>query len=190
MEQEVEKPVRPVLIPLLQGKRPQITPRDQLALARWAWKTGAMVHLLGPRDQHAVAVAEYRHFMQHRRPPSRAIVWVGQYDPVGSLVTSVVWAGTSGTPEPKPDMRPNDVYIVNFTIGPVFFSVFGTSNPICPPLKVSIILAPCVRCVWPVGTSFAWPPGKPVTGHAFTEVAVRLGQIGPRLRGHVIDEGV
>lgn len=183
MEQHLEAPVRPVLIPLLQGDRPLITADDQAILARWAWKTGAMINLLNPPREHAVTTAEYRYLMQHSRPPPRALVWIGEYGPPDKYSHSwLAWVGVTGTPEPPAEKRPN-AYIVSFIVGRVFFSIFGTTiiTRSTPRWTFPAPSLPASGRSSPPGAPFVWPPGASVTDDIFEGVLVGLGQSGPRL---------
>lgn len=182
MEQQLEAKVRPYLVPIFEGNRPRLTYGPQVTLAAWAWKTAAMIMLLTDRKAHVISREEYAWFRKRRTPPYRSLVWIGSYEEEDRYRNSWFPWTTSFAPrgEALPYPVRNNVYSVGFTVGPVFFLVFGTSVPAMPPLAPRGRLSERVRPLWPTspGSAFCWPPGEAVERvllDEFRESCIHLG---------------
>jgi hypothetical protein len=156
MERELEAKVRPHLIPILRGERSRLAYGALRITAAWAWKTAAMIQLLGEREARGVSSSEYAWFFSRRTPPTRSRVWLGRYDGTQYREGWGTWVSTV-TPVETPISQHVDanVYSVYFTVGEVFLLVFGTSSPRMTPLAPRGAL----RRIWPTapGDSYAWP---------------------------------
>jgi hypothetical protein len=169
MAQQIEANARPTMIEIFEGGSPRLTYRNQRALAAWGWKTAAMITLLADKESRCVWPKEYAWFREKKTPPPRAAVWVGAYDGKDFKEHWSPWATTIRVLPPQAPTMPEGVshnaYSVPFTVGNIFFLVFGTAEPVVPALGPRGELAEHVRQIWPVapGRSFMWPKDAPVT---------------------------
>ena len=182
MEQIIETNVRPALIPLLQGRRPRLTYKAQRSLGAWAWKTAAMISFLGEKESWAITEEELRWFYERKIPPFRSMIWIGEYE--GDEYRE--WYGPWSTAlvsyeESAPQRIGHNAYSIPFTVGPVFFAVFGISASFVPPLGPRGALDLRLQRIWPTGPNraFDWPPGEAVTDLLIQDFEASVVHLGP-----------
>jgi hypothetical protein len=156
---DLEKEVRPTLIPMLENKAGALTTTQQESLAKWATLKVLMGQHGHPKDLHTIPTEAYHRFYRTRALPVGAQIWTGRYDGSGSWPTHYrhveMFFSATGRPEPA---RANG-YVVAFAVGYVAFLYFGHEIEDGPILDIGRDLGRYFVPVWPTTpVDLLWPP--------------------------------
>jgi hypothetical protein len=191
MNDEFESPAQRVFPPLFRDATAVLGYGDQAKMAGWAWKVAVLVQYLSDSVGRAVSESERRSFRYHATPPARSRVWVGVYERDQHLESWVPWTSSVvGPGEAWPEGAGRNVYSVLFTVGNLFFLVFGTSSSATVDLGPRGDLAHSVASIWPAdpASMLHWPPGPPVTDAVIDRLVESFLHLGPI--GHGLERGV
>jgi hypothetical protein len=156
LEQDAEQ----ILSVMLAGRARAMHSSQRARLAAWAFKTAVVFDYPAPHAR-VIPRESAQALRDHGHPPHGTKIWMASYDTtnVGICCVSALEVALEGQ-----DYDPNDrnVYIRTFTIGPVVFQVYGTTNPRLTKINVRWPF-PNVHQLWPHGGQFTWRPQPAMT---------------------------
>jgi len=152
---DLEAVAKPILTPMIHGRRTRLTTADQRIVSAWALKTAVIGELLTP--QTAVIPADQRIWLrEHGEPPPAASVFIA--------ATDAKWPGDThyadGRMMSTQDPYPNVLIAYNATIGirhlalQVLGAIVGGAS-----FRHEAPIAEWVRKIWPASEVLDWPAG-------------------------------
>jgi hypothetical protein len=153
----LESEAKPLLLPLIEGRRSVLSPKDQKVLSTWCMKTVLMLEQIHPVC--LAPPAHYRYLYEHRRPWPVSFVWIARYDDptyatryqrAEYYITDVL----SGTP------TVGNGFVVTLSLQHLVFQVLCLNGE--GQLKVDddrIEYRDAIRNIFPLtGEPLSWPP--------------------------------
>jgi hypothetical protein len=118
-----------ILVPLIRGEWPRLQDNQAAGLAAWVTMLVMVNEFTDPKTV-ATSAKQRRAFQRERTPPDTWFIWIGRYEDT-SRIGNGDWnhhkVRTLLLPSPS-DVRLTDyidVHTSTFTVGKVFFHVFG-----------------------------------------------------------------
>lgn len=156
---------------MIDGRGRALHQTGQRTLAAWALKGAMMFDQGAPAEARTIPSAHYSELLETGEPPVGARVWIGAYDETQLGVSNVIAAEVTALGQTDPDHR--NVYVRTFTIGPVAFQVFGTTNPALFGLAYDWPESN-VHLIWPFEKSITWMPRPAMTDITLAEFGQRI----------------
>lgn len=157
----LEEAAQRLLLGMVDGRGRELHRGGQLDLAVWGLLKAMMFDHAAPQNAQTMFRSFYGHLFEQLEPPLGIWIWLASY--VGD------WPGFTGclaieaTPrgEAKPPHR--NVFVRTFSVGPVVFQVFGTTNQRLAELGIGFPQRkphgkPPIHQLWPYEASFTWKP--------------------------------
>ena len=175
----LEEDVKPILIPLINGKRCGLPLDMQKTLATWAAKTAMTAEQARPRER-GISQAERSWLKEHLIPPSYWSVWLAGYD--GESWCDLGMTQQRGrlqeSPISSPKVESHYIHATTLGIGRVVFLVVGTMWKPAPEVFSRFDGKGLFR-IWPsLPRSILWPPNDILGDPQVNALANILSQSG------------
>jgi hypothetical protein len=191
---QLEKCAGPILTPMIQGRKHEITPAEARILSAWFFLKALVAEYLVPsglRLRRFFNLDDGRRLKATWELPEGSRVWIGHY--VGSRADAG-WIMDRGSARQVSDDPAAGVFwhSVTYSIGQVLFHLFCVTRPVPlgplaelqdpPVVKFSFASAPAdwgaaLAAIWePPIVSVAWPPEKALDDNGFKYLAERWQQ--------------
>jgi hypothetical protein len=153
MSSRIEALSKPAVEAMVLGRTHCLAPREQAAVARYAFRVAAMLEYVNTR-QRAIPRAHYEEFYRTQNVPSDVVVWIfGLPRQLTSIADSHMTGFTSN------DADFSGLYVVTFALGLLGLQVVGLSGRKAPIDKLAERLGhPGLQRIWPMTGRFDLPP--------------------------------
>jgi hypothetical protein len=163
---DLEKAARPILVPMLNGRRLPLDRPQQRTLAAWAFKRATVAEYLDPPN--AVIPFEERSWLKgHEKPPKGAHVFITSLD---ARLEETLYLNTYRLLPETPNNGDANLgrkgYVATLAIQHLALQVIFWREFKHTTLVHQAPLAQSVQRIWPFDRNFGWPPGPvlPVPG--------------------------
>jgi hypothetical protein len=159
---DLQKAVKPVLLPLIRGEPALLTPARQATVAAWAAMSVMCAEYFNP-SRVAVPQTSRDGFYQSRTPPQDWKIWIGNYqrgDWPGHWCHNSLCIADEAPELNDEGFHPPNVQTTTFVVGKLYIHAFSCPYPdivakVQPAQRTISLLAQ----VWPLRENFiAWPP--------------------------------
>jgi hypothetical protein len=161
---QLQEQAKPLLIQLIAGNWPNLSPHDQRVLAAWATMF-TMVVEFADLNTLVTPFSQRDEFRQTRVPPKGWAVWIGRFD-------GFLWRGvfnhfgwrpplvvTGAAPSPAVALTAKlDSQSTAFVLGKVFFQTFSTIRTDPKIQERAFADRFGLRCIWPVSDNVVVRP--------------------------------
>lgn len=156
---EMEQSTKPILAPLIQGRRKTLGKDRSSRLAIWAFKTALVFQHTHPRNL-TVPTDHYTWLKNNGTPHPSAQVWIGASDKNSELFASYSHSKlTLRSPLAAEPGRLHKFYVAGLLIGQLFLVVMG--DDLAPNFTPDSRL----HRIWPFDRRVAWPPSTRISLH-------------------------
>jgi hypothetical protein len=152
---QLEHDAQRILSGMIAGRGREMHRGEQTRLATWAFKTAVMFDRVLPEDSWIIPPAQAHALWDHLQPPPATRIWLASYNE--NYVGISGMNGSEATLEGQEITDVRNVYIRTFTMGPVVFQVYGTTNPGLADLDVTWPI-PTIHQIWPFKGAVTWRP--------------------------------
>lgn len=156
-----EEDAKSILDGMVDRRGRELHAGGQAQLARWALLKAIIFDHAAPADTRILFPGLYTDLYRCGEPPRDGCrIWLAAYGGKMLGFTGMTSLATSTAGQPYAAER--NVCVRTFSIGPVIFQVFATSNPALTAFDVDWTtvgpLPPKVVRIWPPGSSVRWMP--------------------------------
>jgi hypothetical protein len=168
----IEETTEPILSPMIQAPlHSQLDPRQQQAIAVWAYKTAMVVDLIKPHRERFFADQERHTLAQtHAMPGNQPFIWLAGF--VGFQLATAVDYSLFYDPGDRAADRPTDAYCVTVTVGHVALQVFAyhrLEEVRRVSLQVPTAWDRATVRLWPANAQpIGWPPAQMFDTHGLS----------------------
>jgi hypothetical protein len=163
----LETAAKPLLVPMINGRRTTLDKPQQRTIATWTLKTTMMLEQMDPEpvDIHP---KHYPFLYEHGEPPATAWVWIGANDATRWHTFRYAW-GLDLHVQEFPGADPNG-YVATLAVRHLGLQVIGSDIPDAE-WEHAEPFASSVQRIWPFAKSFMWPPGPVLTERGLMALA-------------------
>ena len=154
---DLEAAAKPILAPMLRGKRVVLDTDAQAIVARWLTKTAMVFQRTTPR--RPVPERHTRYLYDHRRPPPSCQVWIGARTAEDGGILSGIQSARLKPEAAEPAGQVFSAYLVTVGIAAFVGQLFGHDLPRFDfPWGHEGMFASAVEQIWPPFEPIQWPP--------------------------------
>jgi len=158
---QLEQATKVLLLGMVDGRGRELHRGGQHNLAVWALLKTMIFDQASPQDSRAVFPSFYEYLFKTTELPPGVWIWLSSY--IGEMPGFTSFAAMEVTPRGEADPPDRNVFIRTFSLGPVVFQVFGTTNPQLEEMKVGwpsidSSVRPPIHQIWPFTSSITWKP--------------------------------
>jgi hypothetical protein len=163
---QFEQTAKPLLIPIIRDQPAMWDGDEQLAVARWAFKTALMIDRTNQPERRTVPEAHFRYLFEHRKPPPAATIALARYLPQKGEVPFAAWMNTSWAAA-QGKSEEIEGYKITVSVGHAIFQVYAHAHTEREGLIFESVIhrndqpvADAFRRLWPASpaAAFEWPP--------------------------------
>jgi hypothetical protein len=152
---DLENAARPLLEPMIAGRRTTLDKPEQRALAAWGIKTAMMLEQTNPATA-SIPASHYAFLHEHKEPPSTTFAWLAATD---AKKYTVFYHGHGLDLHIDHQEVPSaEGYVATIAIRHLALQIIGTQIEDAE-FEQTGALGSAVSQIWPFRRSFRWPVG-------------------------------
>lgn len=163
---QLEEAAKAILAGMIERRGRELHAGGQAELAKWALLKAIIFDQASAREARVLFPGLYSQLYSCGEPPRDGCrIWLATYG--GELPGFTAMTALAASAAGQPYLGERNVCVRTFSIGPVLFQVFATSNPALQDFEVAWDEVgpqpPRVIQIWPVGPSVRWVPEPSLT---------------------------
>ena len=170
MNEEMEKPAKPLLVPLVDGTYDgDISPEDCHIIALWLFKTALTLHSASQQERY-VPTEHYATLYKRRAIPRGVVITIAYHKDRDKNDLSWIQSGNWGLPRWIIQSEQLNAYLkkayrITMRAGHLAWRIHYWPKENRPPVGLSEYDPSSVRYIHPIrGKGVSWPPARPISG--------------------------